>query len=81
MWDVLYKFVVKVVENGEEKVGKLFICFFGLYVIVFLEVLVLIVCLVILYELKFCEKIFDLIVFVLNLVWEEEGIKSSCLVV
>ena len=43
------------------------------------EAPVLIVCLATPYESKFREKIFDPIAFVPDSVWEEEGIKSSCL--
>ena len=45
----------------------------------FSEAPVLIVCLATPYESKFREKIFDPIAFVPDSVWEEEGIKSSCL--
>ena len=49
------------------------------YATAFSEAPVLIVCLATPYESKFREKIFDPIAFVPDSVWEEEGIKSSCL--
>ena len=77
-WDALHKLAAKAAENGEEKAGN------------YLHVLsdhmqqlsrrhLIIVCLATPYESKFREKIFDPIAFVPNSVWEEEGIKSSCL--
>ncbi|MEM5607629.1 nitroreductase family protein [Bacillus toyonensis] len=78
-WDALHKLAAKATENGEEKAGKLLTRSFGPYATAFSEAPVLIVCLATSYESKFREKIFDPIAFVPDAVWEEEGIKSSCL--
>ncbi len=69
----------KAAENGERKQGNYLHVLFGPYATAFSEAPVLIVCLATPYESKFREKIFDPIAFVPNSVWEEEGIKSSCL--
>ena len=61
-----------------EKAGN-YLRSFGPYATAFSEAPVLIVCLATPYESKFREKIFDPIAFVPDSVWEEEGIKSSCL--
>ncbi|XKK19524.1 nitroreductase family protein [Bacillus sp. CB102A.1] len=78
-WDALHKLAAKATDNGEEKAGKLLTRSFGPYATAFSEAPVLIVCLATPYESKFREKIFDPIAFVPDSVWEEEGIKSSCL--
>ncbi|MCU5680402.1 nitroreductase family protein [Bacillus wiedmannii] len=78
-WDALHKLAAKAAEKGEEKAGKLLTRSFGPYATAFSEAPVLIVCLATPYESKFREKIFDPIAFVPDSVWEEEGIKSSCL--
>ncbi|WP_018782144.1 MULTISPECIES: nitroreductase family protein [Bacillus] len=78
-WDALHKLAEKATEKGEEKAGKLLTRSFGPYATAFSDAPVLIVCLATPYESKFREKIFDPIDFVPDSVWEEEGIKSSCL--
>lgn len=78
-WDALHTLAEKAAKNGEEKAGKLLTRSFGPYATAFSEAPVLIVCLATPYESKFREKIFDPIKFVPDAVWEEEGIKSSCL--
>ncbi|MCI0767650.1 nitroreductase family protein [Bacillus sp. TL12] len=78
-WDALHKLAEQAAEKGEEKAGKLLTRSFGPYATAFSDAPVLIVCLATLYKSKFREKIFDPIDFVPDSVWEEEGIKSSCL--
>ncbi|WP_459503649.1 nitroreductase family protein [Bacillus sp. C1] len=78
-WDALHKLAAQAAENGEEKAGKLLTRSFGPYATAFSDAPVLIVCLATPYESKFREKIFDPIDFVPDSVWEEEGLKSSCL--
>ncbi|EOP55125.1 NAD(P)H nitroreductase [Bacillus cereus VD136] len=78
-WDALHKLAEKATGKGEEKAGKLLTRSFGPYATAFSDAPVLIVCLATPYESKFREKIFDPIDFVPDSVWEEEGIKSSCL--
>lgn len=78
-WDALHKLAEKAKEKGEEKAGKLLTRSFGPYATAFSDAPVLIVCLATPYESKFREKIFDPIAFVSDSIWEEEGIKSSCL--
>ena len=78
-WDALHKLAEKATEKGEEKAGKLLTRSFGPYATAFSDAPALIVCLATPYESKFREKIFDPIDFVPDSVWEEEGIKSSCL--
>ncbi|MDM5154808.1 nitroreductase family protein [Bacillus sp. DX1.1] len=78
-WDALYKQAEEAKEKGEEKAGKLLTRSFGPYATAFSDAPVLIVCLATPYQSKFREKIFDPINFVPDAVWEEEGIKSSCL--
>ena len=77
-WDALHKLAAKAAENGRES-REITTRSFGPYATAFSEAPVLIVCLATPYESKFREKIFDPIAFVPNSVWEEEGIKSSCL--
>ncbi len=78
-WDALHKLAEEATKKGEEKAGKLLTRSFGPYATAFSDAPVLIVCLATPYESKFREKIFDPIDFVPDAVWEEEGIKSSCL--
>ena len=66
-------------QKRRRESGKLLTRSFGPYATAFSEAPVLIVCLATPYESKFREKIFDPIAFVPDSVWEEEGIKSSCL--
>ncbi|GAA4726790.1 nitroreductase family protein [Brevibacillus fulvus] len=65
--------------RGFEKEGKLLVRSFGPYATAFADAPVLIVCLATPYQSKFRERIFEPIQLVPESVWEEEGIKSSCL--
>ncbi|MGG2092330.1 nitroreductase family protein [Bacillus sp. S13(2024)] len=78
-WNALHKRAVEAIEKGEEKAGKLLTRSFGPYATAFSDAPVLIICLATPYQSKFREKIFDPIEFVPESIWEEEGIKSSCL--
>jgi len=78
-WNALHKRAEEATEKGEEKAGKLLTRSFGPYATAFSDAPVLIICLATSYQSKFREKIFDPIEFVPESVWEEEGIKSSCL--
>ncbi|CAM4231748.1 NAD(P)H nitroreductase [Bacillus manliponensis] len=78
-WDALHRVAGKAKKKGEERAGKLLTRSFGPYATAFSDAPVLIICLATPYESKFREKIFDPIGFVEESVWEEEGIKSSCL--
>lgn len=78
-WDALHRVAGQAAEKGEERAGKLLTRSFGPYATAFSDAPVLIICLATPYESKFREKIFDPIGFVEESVWEEEGIKSSCL--
>jgi nitroreductase len=78
-WDSLHEKAAIASEKGFEKEGKLLVRSFGPYATAFADAPVLIVCLATPYQSKFREKIFEPIDFVPQSVWEEEGIKSSCL--
>ncbi len=78
-WNQLHKFAEKAKENGLEKEARLLVKSFGPYATAFTDAPVLIISLATPYKSKFREKIFDPISFVDASVWEEEGIKSSCL--
>ncbi|HDR4570131.1 nitroreductase family protein [Bacillus cytotoxicus] len=78
-WEALHKLADQATKNGQEKAGKLLTRSFGPYATAFSDAPVLIICLATPYESKFREKIFDPISFVPEAVWEEEGMKSSCL--
>ncbi|WP_242221681.1 nitroreductase family protein [Bacillus cereus group sp. BfR-BA-01380] len=78
-WNALHKRAEEAAQKGEEKAGKLLTRSFGTYATAFSDAPVLIICLATPYQSKFREKIFDPIEFVPESVWEEEGIKSSCL--
>ncbi|EMA6344284.1 nitroreductase family protein [Bacillus cytotoxicus] len=78
-WEALHKLADQAAKNGQEKAGKLLTRSFGPYATAFSDAPVLIICLATPYESKFREKIFDPISFVPDAVWEEEGMKSSCL--
>ncbi|WCK56529.1 nitroreductase family protein [Aneurinibacillus sp. Ricciae_BoGa-3] len=78
-WDALHEKAAMASEKGFEKEGKLLVRSFGPYATAFSDAPVLIVCLATPYQSKFREKIFEPIDFVPGSVWEEEGIKSSCL--
>ena len=76
-WDALHKLAAE--EKWRRESREITYTFFRTICNSFSEAPVLIVCLATPYESKFREKIFDPIAFVPNSVWEEEGIKSSCL--
>lgn len=92
---VMNKDVIKEIENitwnrlriqaaeaearGLNKEARLLTRSFGPYATAFSDAAVLIICLAAPYVSKFREKIFDPIHFADESVWNEEGIKSSCL--
>jgi len=78
-WSQLHKFAEMTKEKGLDKEARLLVRSFGPYATAFENAPVLLVCLATPYESKFRERIFDPIGFVDNVIWEEEGIKSSCL--
>lgn len=78
-WEALHEAAEKAKEEGKEKEGKLLVRSFGPYATAFSEAPVLIICLATPYESKFKDKIFTPLQIVDDKVWEEEGIKSSCL--
>lgn len=78
-WDALNEKAAQATANGFEKEAKLLVRSFGPYATAFSEAPVLIICLATPYQSKFREKIFEPIQLVPESVWEEEGIKSSCL--
>lgn len=80
-WDALYKKADEAGQRGFEKEGKLLTRSFGPYATAFGDAPVLIVCLATPYHSKFREKIFDPVQFVPPAIWDEEGIKSSCLAI
>ena len=80
-WDAIHKLAARAEENGKAKEAKLLTRSFGPYATAFSEAPVLIICLATPYESKFREKIFDPIELAEESVWEEEGIKSSCLAI
>lgn len=68
-------------QKGLEKEAKLLLRSFGPYATAFSNAPVLIICLATPYQSKFREKIFEPIQLVDEHVWNEEGIKSSCLAI
>ena len=80
-WDALYEKAAEAERKGLEKEGKLLTRSFGPYATAFSDAPVLIICLATPYQSKFREKIFEPIQLVPKSVWEEEGIKSSCLAI
>ncbi|HJV44352.1 MAG TPA: nitroreductase family protein [Bacillota bacterium] len=78
-WDALYEKAAIAEKKGKEKEAKLLIRSFGPYATAFANAPVLIICLATPYQSKFREKIFEPVEFVPESVWEEEGIKSSCM--
>lgn len=78
-WDRLHETAARAAEQGLEREAKLLVKSFGPYATAFSGAPALIVCLSTPYTSKFREKIFDPIAFVASEVWEEEGLKSSCL--
>ena len=78
-WEELHKRAADAEERGLTREGRLLVKSFGPYATAFSGAPVLIICLATSYESKFRERIFDPIGLVENSVWDEEGIKSSCL--
>ncbi|MDB5085418.1 MAG: nitroreductase [Bacilli bacterium] len=78
-WDELNKKAAEAEKRGLKKEARLLLRSFGPYATAFSDAPVLIVCLATPYNSKFREKIFDPIQLVENEIWQEEGIKSSCL--
>ncbi|MDF2680071.1 MAG: nitroreductase [Brevibacillus sp.] len=78
-WDALHEKAAAATEKGFEKEAKLLTRSFGPYATAFSNAPALIICLATPYQSKFREKIFEPIQLVPESVWEEEGIKSSCL--
>lgn len=78
-WEQLHQVADRAEEEGKGREGKLLVKSFGPYATAFSDAPVLIVCLATPYASKFRDKIFDPIGFVEPHVWDEEGIKSSCL--
>jgi nitroreductase len=80
-WDAIHRLAAAAEENGKTKEAKLLTRSFGPYATAFSGAPVLVICLATPYESKFREKIFDPIELAEESVWEEEGIKSSCLAI
>lgn len=78
-WDALHEKAAEATAKGFEREAKLLTRSFGPYATAFSDAPVLIICLATPYDSKFREKIFEPIQLVPESVWEEEGIKSSCL--
>lgn len=80
-WDAIHARANTAEEQGLTREAKLLVKSFGPYATAFSDAPALIICLATPYTSKFREKIFDPIALVPESVWEEEGIKSSCLAV
>ncbi len=78
-WEALHEKAEEAKQKGKEKEGKLLVRSFGPYATAFSDAPVLIICLATSYHSKFKEKIFDPIKLSDEKVWQEEGVKSSCL--
>ncbi|GIP12169.1 NAD(P)H nitroreductase [Paenibacillus macerans] len=78
-WEKLHETAARAAGKGLEREAKLLVKSFGPYATAFSGAPALIVCLSTPYTSKFREKIFDPIDFVSPEVWQEEGLKSSCL--
>ncbi|RKD24989.1 NAD(P)H nitroreductase [Ammoniphilus oxalaticus] len=80
-WTRLHAFADESKKRGLEREARLLVRSFGPYATAFENAPALIVCLATPYESKFRDRIFDPIGFVGDDVWNEEGIKSSCLAI
>ncbi|MCG7406035.1 nitroreductase family protein [Paenibacillus sp. ACRRX] len=80
-WDALHERAQAAEAKGLTREARMLVKSFGPYATAFSGAPALIICLATPYTSKFREKIFDPIELVPNSVWEEEGIKSSCLAV
>ncbi|WP_442601377.1 nitroreductase family protein [Paenibacillus sp. KN14-4R] len=78
-WSQLHAKAAEAEAKGLQREAKLLVKSFGPYATAFSDAPALIVCLATPYQSKFRDKIFDPIALVEPHVWEEEGIKSSCL--
>lgn len=78
-WAQLHQRAAEAETRGLSKEARMLTRSFGPYATAFSDAPVLIICLATPYNSKFRERIFDPIEFVPDAVWEEEGIKSSCL--
>ncbi len=78
-WEALHEKAEEAKQNGKEREGKLLVRSFGPYATAFSDAPVLIICLATPYHSKFKEKIFEPIQLSDEKVWQEEGVKSSCL--
>jgi nitroreductase len=78
-WEELHRIADEAKNRGLEKEGRLLVRSFGPYATAFSDAPALIVCLATPYTSKFRDKIFEPISLVEPHVWDEEGIKSSCL--
>lgn len=78
-WEELHKRAEQATAKGLEREGRLLVKSFGPYATAFSDAPVLIICLATPYASKFRDRIFDPIGLVDDHVWNEEGIKSSCL--
>jgi nitroreductase len=78
-WEQLHKRAAEAEERGLSREARLLVKSFGPYATAFADAPALIVCLATPYTSKFRDKIFDPVHLVDPAVWDEEGIKSSCL--
>jgi nitroreductase len=78
-WDQLYKKAAEAEARGLNREARMLVKSFGPYATAFGDAPVLIICLATPYTSKFRDKIFDPIQLADDSVWDEEGIKSSCL--
>ncbi|BFH69953.1 MAG: nitroreductase family protein [Paenibacillus dendritiformis] len=78
-WDALHAKAAEAEERGLAKEARLLVKSFGPYATAFSDAPVLIIGLATPYTSKFRDRIFDPIQLVPESVWDEEGIKSSCL--
>ncbi|WP_281886036.1 nitroreductase family protein [Paenibacillus sp. YYML68] len=78
-WQELHRRAGEAEQRGLSKEARLLTKSFGPYATAFSNAPVLLICLATPYASKFRERIFDPIELVEDAVWEEEGIKSSCL--
>jgi nitroreductase len=78
-WEQLHIRAEEAEKQGLSREARLLLKSFGPYATAFANAPVLIICLATPYASKFRDKIFDPIQLVPQSVWEEEGIKSSCL--
>lgn len=78
-WAELHARAEAAEQRGLQREARLLVRSFGPYATAFADAPALIICLATPYNSKFREKIFDPIALVPDHVWDEEGIKSSCL--